>query len=106
MPTLAAPVFVLASLSGWGEDFLSSNTEILANLFILAGVWLLVAEDFSHQPLRLFLGGASLGTACLYRYQSGASLLAYATTILLRHRQFDRKITRLLFIGGGWRCQA
>ena len=101
VPTLAAPVFVLASLSGWGEDFLSSNTEILANLFILAGVWLLVAEDFSHQPLRLFLGGASLGTACLYRYQSGASLLAYATTILLRHRQFDRKITRLLFIGGG-----
>jgi hypothetical protein len=41
LPALAAPIFILASFSGWGQDFLSSNTEILANLFILAGVWFL-----------------------------------------------------------------
>ena len=39
MPALAAPVFILASFSGWGEAFLSSNAELLANLFILVGVF-------------------------------------------------------------------
>ena len=66
-PELAALIFILASFSGWGEEFLSSNSEILANLFILAGVYLLVVKDFSRDPLRLLVGGASIGIACLYR---------------------------------------
>jgi hypothetical protein len=102
VPALAAPVFILASFSGWGEEFLSSNTELLANLFILAGVWFLVSMDFGRRPLRLVAGGACIGIACLYRYQSGAALVAYVATILLRHRQFDRKIARLLLVGAGF----
>ncbi len=102
LPALAAPLFILASFSGWGEDFLSSNTELLANLFILAGVWFLVARDMGRHPLHLVVGGACIGIACLYRYQSGAALLAYAATIVLRHRQFDRKLARLLLVGAGF----
>src|SRR4029079_14361665 len=33
VPAIAAPLFVLARFAGWGQDFLSSNTEILAKLF-------------------------------------------------------------------------
>jgi hypothetical protein len=99
VPALAAPVFILASFSGWGEEFLSSNTELLANLFILAGVWLLVSQDFGRRPLRLVVGGAFVGIACLYRYQSGAALLAYAATLLLRGSKSSRTIARLLLVG-------
>jgi len=101
VPALVAPIFVLASFSGWGEDFLSSNTEILANLFILVGVWLLALRAFAYRPFCLFLGGCSIGMACLYRYQSGAALLAYAGTIALRPKQFDRKIVRLVLVFSG-----
>ncbi len=101
LPALAAPLFVLASFSGWGEDFLSSNTELLANLFIVAGVYLLVAEDFTRRPLRLLAGGCAIGIACLYREQSGAALLAYASALLLRRRDFDRKLARVLWVGLG-----
>jgi 4-amino-4-deoxy-L-arabinose transferase-like glycosyltransferase len=101
VPALAAPLFILASFSGWGQDFVSSNTEILANLFIVAGVWFLVARDMSPRPLHLIAGGACIGVACLYRYQSGAALMAYGATILLRHRQFDRKVARVLLVGAG-----
>ena len=101
VPVMAAPLFVLASFSGWGQDFLSSNTEILANLFILAGVWFLAARDMGRRPLHLVAGGACIGIACLYRYQSGAALLAYLATMLLRHRQFDRKLARVLLVGAG-----
>ena len=100
LPALAAPFFILASFSGWERT--SSNTELLANLFILAGVWFLVARDMGRRPLHLVVGGAFIGIACLYRYQSGAALLAYAATILLRHRQFDRKLARLLLLGAGF----
>ena len=101
VPAIAAPLFVLASFAGWGQDFLSSNTEILANLFIVAGVWLLVARDMGRRPLHLVAGGACIGIASFYRYQSGAALLAYAATMLLRHRQFDRKLVRVLLVGAG-----
>lgn len=97
VPVLAAPMFVLASLSGWGDDFLSSNTEVLANLPILVGVWLLVLHDFDYCRLRLLAGGCALGIACLYRYQSAAALLAYASAIVLRSREFDRKLARLVW---------
>ena len=55
-PEAAALLFILASFSGWGEDFLSSNTEILSNLFVLLGVWCMVADDFSDHAVRLALG--------------------------------------------------
>ena len=102
VPALAAPLFILASVSGWGQDFLSSNTEILANLFILVGVWFLVARNIGYRPLYLIVGGGCIGVACLYRYQSGAALLAYVATILVRRREFDRKIARLLLVGAGF----
>ncbi len=101
VPALAALLFILASFSGWGPDFLSSNTEILANLFILAGVWFLVSRDFDFRPHRLLTGGACIGIACLYRYQSGAALLAYAATILMQPRRFDRKTMRIMLVGVG-----
>jgi hypothetical protein len=101
MPALVAPLFILSSFSGWGEDFLSSNTELLANLFILVGVWLLVSRNFAYHPLSLFVGGCSIGLACLYRYQSGAALLAYAGSMVLRPKQFDRKILRSLLVLSG-----
>src|SRR5262249_39486595 len=56
-PDRVALLFVLASFSGWGEDFLSSNTEILSNLFVLLGVACLVKDGFSDRPGRLALGG-------------------------------------------------
>jgi Dolichyl-phosphate-mannose-protein mannosyltransferase len=100
-PALAAPLFVLASFSGWGQDFLSTNTEILSNLFILAGVWFLAIREMGRRPLHLVAGGLCLGVACLYRNQSVAAFLAYAATILFRRRQFDHKVARLLFVGAG-----
>jgi 4-amino-4-deoxy-L-arabinose transferase-like glycosyltransferase len=100
-PALVALIFILASFSGWGEDFLSSNTEILANLFILVGVWLLALHAFAYRPFCLFIGGCSIGMACLYRYQSGAALLAYAGTMVLRPKQFDHKILRSLLVLSG-----
>jgi 4-amino-4-deoxy-L-arabinose transferase-like glycosyltransferase len=54
-----------------------------------------------RRPLQLIAGGACIGVACLYRYQSGAALLAYAATMLLRYRQFDRKLARFVLIGFG-----
>jgi len=101
MPALATLLFVLASFSGWGEDFLSSNTEILANLFILVGVWLLVLRDFAYRPICLLAGGCSIGMACLYRYQSAAALVAYAGTIGLCRQVLDGKLTRLLLVVAG-----
>jgi hypothetical protein len=101
VPALVAPVFILASYCGWGEDFLSSNTELLANLFIVAGVLLLVWRDFGWHPLHLVAGGCCVGIACLYRYQSAAALAAYLATLLLRRRQIDRKVLRLLLVGVG-----
>jgi hypothetical protein len=101
-PLLAAPLFILASFSGWGEDFLSSNTELLSNLFIVTGVWLLARRDFAPWPPALVTGGACIGIAFLYRYHSAAALAAYAATILLCRRRFDRKLMRLLLVGAGF----
>src|SRR5260370_27263493 len=89
-PEWAAVLFVLASFSGWGEDFLSSNTEILSNLFVLLGAWCMVKDDFSDRGIRLTVGGLLVGIACLYRYQAGAVLAAYVFTVALRRREFSR----------------
>lgn len=100
-PEAAALLFILASFSGWGEDFLSSNTEILSNLFVLLGVWCMVADDFSDHAARLVLGGLMVGVACLYRNQAGAVLAAYAVTVVVRHRELPRMIRRFFFLGLG-----
>lgn len=100
-PALAAVVFVLASFLGFGEDFLSSNTEILANVFIVAGVWMIAARDFACSTYRLLGAGLCIGIACLYRYQSIAPFLAYGTTLLLRRRSFDHKLLRLALVLAG-----
>jgi hypothetical protein len=99
---VAALLFVLASFSGWGEDFLSPNTEILSNLFVLAGVLCMVKEDFSGRPARLLLAGMSIGVAFLYRYQAGAALAAYFFTVVVARSQFDHPARRLLMLGIGW----
>ena len=101
-PEVAALLFILASFSGWGEDFLSSNTEILSNLFVLLGVWCMVAEDFSDSAVRLVLGGLMIGIACLYRNQAGAVLAAYGATVIVRHRDLPRMTRRFFFLGVGW----
>lgn len=95
-PAFAGFLFIVASFSGWGQDFLSTNTEILANLFIVGGVWFLVADDFRGRPQHLLAGGFCIGIAFLYRYQSCVALLAFGATVVVRHRQFDRKARRLL----------
>lgn len=101
-PEFAALLFVLASFSGWGEDFLSSNTEILSNLFVLLGAWCMVKEDFSAGRLRLTLAGVLVGVACLYRYQSGAVLAAYFFTIVsVGKLRFAHAIHRLWYLGIG-----
>jgi hypothetical protein len=101
MPALAALVFILGSFSGWGEEFLSSNTEILANLFILMGIELLFAKGFTRRAARLVAGGCCIGIACLYRYQSAVAFGAYVATVLLRWRHFDRGFRRLFTVGVG-----
>jgi hypothetical protein len=101
-PELVALLFVLASFSGWGEDFLSSNTEILANLFIVAGVYGLVADDFAYRAWRLLLAGAAIGIACLYRFQSGGVVLAYLLLLAARPTQFrSTRIRRAVWLGAG-----
>jgi hypothetical protein len=100
-PEMAALLFILASFSGWGEDFLSSNTEILSNLFVLLGVWCMVADDFSDNRARLILGGLMIGVACLYRNQAGAVLAAYGATVIVRHRELARVMRRFFFLGLG-----
>ena len=101
-PERAAALFVLASFSGWGEDFLSSNTEILSNLFVLAGVWCMVKDDFSDRWVRLVWSGVLIGVACLYRYQAGAALAAYAVTMAALPQRFSRPVRRLWFLAIGW----
>jgi hypothetical protein len=101
-PELAALLFVLASFSGWGEDFLSSNTELLSNLFVLAGVLLMVKNDFGSRVAQLLPAGVLVGVAFLYRYQAGAALVAYGFTIASAARSFDRPIRRLAILGVGW----
>jgi hypothetical protein len=101
-PDLAALTFVLASFSGWGEDFLSSNTELLSNLFVLAAVLCMAAGGFSSRASALVPAGMFAGIAFLYRYQAGAPLAAYVLTLLAAPRRFDRPISRLLMIGGGF----
>ena len=101
-PELAALLFVLASFSGWGEDFLSSNTELLSNVFVLGGVWLMVRNDFGSRALQLLPAGVLIGVACLYRYQAGAILAAYLFTIVSAPALFDRRIWRLAMLGVGW----
>jgi hypothetical protein len=100
-PELAALVFVLASFSGWGEDFLSSNTEILANLFVVLGVLSLVSDDFSDRASRIALGGGLVGIAFLYRYQAGGALAAYCITVVLMREPPARMIHRFFFLALG-----
>lgn len=99
---LAVLLFVLGSFCGWGGDFLSTNTEIPANLFILLGVWGLVSEEFAFRPGRLFLAGVSVGVGFLYRYQAGAPLAAYALLLLLQRRGIGKIVRRLLVVGAGF----
>jgi Dolichyl-phosphate-mannose-protein mannosyltransferase len=101
-PERAAALFVLASFSGWGEDFLSSNTEILSNLFVVAGVWCMVRGDFRDRPIGLLGGGSLIGIACLYRYQAGAALAAYALTVVSMPGRFSRPARRLCLLAIGW----
>jgi hypothetical protein len=99
---VAAALFVLASFSGWGEVFLSSNTEVLANLFILAGVYCLIREQFGSRAPRLTIGGLLLGVGFLYRFQSGAPLAAYAFLLFLQRRARLDIVTRLSWIAVGF----
>jgi Dolichyl-phosphate-mannose-protein mannosyltransferase len=101
-PERAALLFVLASFSGWGEDFLSSNTEILSNLFVLLGAWCMVKDGFSDSGRRLTVGGMLVGIACLYRYQAGAILAAYFFTVVLLRAHFSRIIHRFFYLGIGF----
>ena len=101
-PERSALLFVLASFSGWGEDFLSSNTEILSNLFVLLAAWCMVTDDFSDKGWRLTMGGMLAGVACLYRYQAGAVLAVYVFTVALKRAQFSRIGWRLFCLGLGW----
>jgi hypothetical protein len=101
-PELTALLFALASFSGWGEEFLSSNTEILANLFIVAGVYWMVKDHFDYHPGRLILGGALVGVAFLYRFQSGAVLGAYTVLLRLRRGEFPQMVPRLMWLGAGF----
>ena len=98
---LSALMFVIASFSGTGEEFLSSNTELLANVFVLAAAVLMVTDDFRYRPWRLVGAGLFAGIACLYRYQSGAVLLAYAGAIMVTGKRGDRTARRCLLLGFG-----
>lgn len=99
---LSVLLFVLGSFCGWGQDFLSSNTEIPANLFILLGVWGLLAGDGEFRPWRLALAGASLGIAFLYRYQAGAPLAAYVLLLSIERRPLRQSLPRLSALGAGF----
>lgn len=99
---LVVLLFVLASFGGWGGDFLSSSTEIPANLFILLGVWGLVGDDFAYRPGRLVLAGISLGVAFLYRYHAAAALVAYGLLLALRRRQLPKVVPRAAAVGAGF----
>ncbi len=99
---LVALLFVLASFGGFAGDFLSSSTEIPANLFILLGIWALAADDFAFRPSRLVLAGASLGVAFLYRYHAAAAPAAYAFMLAIRWREIRQPGWRLAAVGAGF----
>jgi hypothetical protein len=101
-PEVAALVYVLASFSGLAEDFLSSNSEIQANLPIVAGVACMVRAGLAYRPRRLVLAGALIGVAFLYRYQSGAALAAYAVTALAYRRELGHLGGRLACVALGF----
>jgi hypothetical protein len=98
----AALLFVVASFSGWGEDFLSSNTEILSNLFVLAGVWCLVVAPTAARRARLVLAGLLFGMAFLYRYQAAAALAADIGALALAGTRASQIARRLLWLGLGF----
>jgi hypothetical protein len=99
---LVVLLFVLGSFCGWGGDFLSTNTEIPANLFILLGVWGLVSGDFAFRPGRLFLAGLAIGVGFLYRYQAGAPLAAYVLLLFLQWRGLGKIVPRLVAVAAGF----
>ncbi len=99
---LVVVLFVLASFGGWGGDFLSSSTEIPANLFILLGIWGLAGDGFAFRPGRLVLAGASFGLAFLYRYHAAAPLAAYAILLVIQRRQLRNVVPRLATVGAGF----
>ena len=103
---LAALLFVLASVGGWGPDFLSSNTEILANLFIVGGVYCLCKDGFTRRRRWLMAGGTLVGIAFLYRFQSAAPLAAYFALLLVQRRSIRTIVARLWPIAIGFAVPA
>ena len=98
---LAMLAFACASVSGWAGDFLSSNTEILANLFVLSGVYCLCVGGFSARPARLAAAGVLFGAAFLYRFQSAAVIAAYGV-FAFRTVSARSARNRLLWIAAGF----
>jgi hypothetical protein len=99
---VASLLFAFATVSGWGPDFLSSNTEILANLFIAGGVYCLCKDAFTRRRRWLFAAGVFIGTAFLYRFQSGAPLAAYFLLLVLQRRSIPSIAGRLWPIALGF----
>src|SRR5262249_9174931 len=101
-PERVAALFVLASFSGWGEEFLSSNTEVLSNLFVLGAVWCMLEDDLGDRASRLISSGLLAGIACLYRDQAIALIAAYVVTVAARPRDFPRSLRRFAYLGLGF----
>jgi hypothetical protein len=99
---LAALLFAVASTCGWAGDFLSSNTEVLANLFVIGGVYAASADAFGRRPPRLIAAGALFGIAFLYRFQSAAVLGAYALYVTAGFRSVRAAAVRLAWVGAGF----
>lgn len=74
IPQVAAALFILSMMSGWGHDFLATNTEIYANLFLAIATWLFLRHGPAPRHGDLLLAGSAVGIGVLFRFQAAVFL--------------------------------
>ncbi len=98
---LVGPTYVLFSSFGIPPDVQGANTELIANLPLVASALFLVDDWTSVTPrtaVRLAVAGLLVAIAVLFRYPSGLVGCAWALSLI--HRHFAKQISlRSLFAG-------
>jgi hypothetical protein len=99
---LAAFLFTGSILSGVYQDSIATNTETYANLFTLAGLWVLARERLRLSPGALFAAGLLLAVASLYRTHAVCILGGIALYLAISLRFSPRALLGLLLLGVGF----
>lgn len=99
---LSALIYGIYANCGIGKDFLAANTEIFANLFVLAGFFSFSRKKFGLSPFYLFASGFFIGISLLYRFPSGIYILVPGILILVISRVSLKTVFQLFMTGLGF----